>query len=62
MRVGSYVRIDGMFHDDDWEEGIILEVDELGALVTITRIGTPRTFDGLYTYWTPLARMEILSE
>ena len=62
MKVGSYVRLAGIFHDTDWEEGIVLEVDELGALVTITRMGTPRTCDGLYTYWAPNSRIEVLSE
>jgi hypothetical protein len=62
MKVGSYVRLDGIFHDTDWEEGIVLEVDELGALVTITRMGTPRTFGGLYTYWAPKNRIKVLSE
>ena len=62
MRVGSYVRIEGTFNDDDWEEGIVVEVDELGAMVAITRMGTPRTFKGLMTYWAPKARMELLSE
>ena len=62
MKIGSYVRIDGTFHDDDWEVGIILELDDLGAMIAITRMGTPRTFQGLLTYWAPQARMEVLSE
>lgn len=62
MKVGSYVRLAGIFRDTDWEEGIVLAVGLTDALVTITRMGTPRTFDGLYTYWAAKSRIEVLSE
>jgi hypothetical protein len=62
LRVGSYVSIPGLFSDDDWERGIVVELTETNAYIAITGMPPSRNFEGQSRYWMPREVLEVISE
>jgi len=62
VRVGSYVNIPGLFSDDDWERGIIIELTKASAYIAITKMSRPRGFEGQSRYWMSREVLEVISE
>ena len=61
MRVGSYVQIPGLFSDEDWERGIVVELTKVSAHIAITEMPN-RNFVGESSYWYAREALEVISE